>query len=112
MMRWLILLGVALVMSGCVVYEPMVTQPSVEQRFERSWMAAGGALTDQDVAITSQDRGAGMIRGQRGNIGITASVRTLADGRLEVKFDQSGGASGDPELVHRISESYDRRMGR
>ncbi|MEO8753936.1 MAG: hypothetical protein ABI624_14800 [Casimicrobiaceae bacterium] len=112
MMRLWLLLGLALAMTGCVVYEPMVVQPTAEQRFDRSWSAAGGALADEGVTITAQDRSAGIIRGARGSIGITASVRTLADGRTEVRFDQTGDASGDPNLVHRVSDSSDRRMGR
>jgi hypothetical protein len=113
-LRLRLALGFALAVGGCVVYEPVpvVAQPTVQQRFDRSWAAAAGALADQGVTITAQDRDAGVVRGERGGIGITASVRTLADGRIEVKFDQTGTASSDPGLVHRISESYDRRMGR
>jgi len=110
--RALLLAGFVLALGGCVVYEPVVVQPSPQQRFDRSWDAAGGALADQGVTITAQDRGAGVLRGERGGVGITASVRTLADGRIEVKFDQTGATGSDPNLVHRISESYDRRMGR
>ena len=111
-MRWSLMLGVALAMAGCVYYEPMVVQPTAEQRFDRSWTAASGAMIDHGVTITAQDRGSGTIRGQRGGIDIAASVRTLPDGKIEVRFNQPGAASGDAELVHRISDSYDRRMGR
>ncbi len=113
-LRLRLAVGFALALGGCVVYEPVpvVTQPTVQQRFDRSWAAAAGALADQGVTITAQDRGAGVIRGERGGVGIAASVRTLADGRIEVKFDQTGATSSDPGLVHRVSESYDRRMGR
>jgi len=110
--RALLLAGFVLALGACVVYEPVVVQPSPQQRFDRSWDAAAGALADQGVTITAQDRGAGVLRGERGGVGITASVRTLADGRIEVKFDQTGATGSDPNLVHRISESYDRRMGR
>jgi len=110
--RALLLAGFVLALGGCVVYEPVVVQPSPQQRFDRSWDAAAGALADEGVTITAQDRGAGVIRGQRGSVGIAATVRVLADGRIEVKFDQTGTTSSDPNLVHRISDSYDRRMGR
>lgn len=96
--------------AGCVVYEPVPV--SAPASFERSWNAATGAMADQGVSIATQDRGAGVIRGTRGGISIQASVRTLADGRVEVRFNQSGETGPDPNLVHRISESYDRRMGR
>jgi hypothetical protein len=98
-------------LAGCVVYEPVPVQ-STQSRFEQSWSAAAGAMADQGVSITTQDRGAGVIRGARGGINIQASVRTLADGRIEVRFDSAGNTNSDPNLVHRISDSYDRRMGR
>ena len=112
MIRALLLAGFVLALGGCVVYEPVVVQPSPQQRFDRSWDAAGGALADQGVTITAQDRGAGVIRGTRDGINIAASVQTLADGSIQVKFDQSGATSSDPNLIHRVSDSYDRRMGR
>jgi hypothetical protein len=106
------LLGSALLslLAGCVVYEPYPV--TTQSRFDQSWNAATGAMADQGVSITTQDRGAGIIRGARSGINIQASVRTLADGRVEVRFDSSGDARSDPSLIHRVSESYDRRMGR
>ena len=97
-------------LGACVVYEP-VPQPTLQQRFDRSWAAATGALSDQGLTITSQDRGAGVIRGERGGITITATLETLADGRLQVKFASKGDRE-DPGLIQRVSDSYDRRMGR
>jgi hypothetical protein len=97
-------------LAGCVVYEPYPV--SAQSRFDQSWNAATGAMADQGVSITTQDRGAGIIRGTRSGISIQASVRTLADGRVEVRFDSSGATGSDPSLIHRVSESYDRRMGR
>jgi len=64
------------------------------------------------LAITSQDRGAGVIRGERGGVTITATLETLPDGRLQVTFASKGATSGDPALAQRVSDSYDRRMGR
>ena len=90
-------------LSGCVVYEPV----PVQSRYDQSWNAATGAMADQGVSVTTQDRGAGVIRGTRGNANVEASVRTLADGRVEVRI-----TSSDSSLAGRISDSYDRRMGR
>jgi len=97
-------------LGGCVVYEPVPV--STQSRFDQAWNAATGAMADQGVSITTQDRGAGIIRGARSGINIQASVRTLADGRVEVRFDSSGETRADPSLINRVSESYDRRMGR
>ena len=90
-------------LAGCVVYEPV----PVQSRYDQSWNAATGAMADQGVSVTTQDRGAGVIRGTRGSASVQASVRTLADGRVEVRI-----TSSDSNLANRISESYDRRMGR
>ena len=93
-------------LAGCVVYEPVPVQ-SGPPRFDRAWDAAAGAMHDQGVQVSVQDRGAGIIRGTRGGASAEASVRSLADGRVEVRFHSS-----DSGLANRISESYERRMGR
>ena len=100
----------ALLLAGCVVYEPVPVDP--QYRFDRSWAAAAGAMSDQGLSIDTQDRGAGIIRGNRNGVLITARVQTLPDGGIEVRFDQTGATKNDPGLVHRVSDSYDRRMGR
>jgi len=102
-------------LSGCVVYEPVpvTSMPqTLTQRFDRSWNAANGALVDQGLTIVAQDRGSGVIRATRGDITIVANVQSLADGRVQVKFGSTGATDADPGLIHRVSESYDRRMGR
>ncbi len=91
-------LAVLVSLGGCVVYEPVSVGPSPQQRFDRSWSAAAGAMVDQGVTIVAQDGGTGVIRGARGGI--------------QVRFDQSGDTAADPGLINRVSSSYDRRMGR
>lgn len=110
----LIVVFALLALSACVVYEPvpLATQPTLQQRFDRSWAAATGAMADQGLMIKSQDRGAGVVRGERGGITITATIQTMADGRIQVAFASQGAHSTDPGLVERVSASYDRRMGR
>ena len=105
----LILAAVAL--AACVVYEP-VPVPQGPSTYDRSWAAAIGALQDQGVAISEQDRASGVVRGTRGSVTVTAVVRTQADGRVRVEFNTAGGGGADPGLVERVSESYNRRMGR
>lgn len=103
-------LSMLLPLAGCVVYEPVpYQQPS---SFDRAWAAAADALQDQGVTIQSLDRSAGVIRGTRGAISVTATLRTQADGRVRVEFNTTGTAGADPSLVERISASYDARMGR
>jgi len=103
----------ASLVGGCVVYEPVPygTAP-VASGFDRSWSAAIGAMQEQGVQVTSQDRSAGVVRGSRGGIDVTANVRTQADGRVRVEFNTSGATGQDPTLIDRITQSYNRRMGR
>jgi len=99
-----------LTIAACVAYEP-VPVPQGPSTYDRSWAAAIGALQDQGVAINEQDRASGVVRGTRGQVTVTALVRTQADGRVRVEFNTSGGGT-DPGLVERVSQSYNRRMGR
>lgn len=100
-------------LTACVVYEPApvaVVQPSMQERIDRSWNAAAGAMTDQGMTITSEDRSAGRIRAVRGGTTITAQLETLPDGRIQVKFSSSGAS--DSGLIDGVTDSYNRRMGR
>jgi hypothetical protein len=98
-----------LALAACVVYEPASYQTA--STYDRAWAAAIGAMQDQGVAISDQDRAAGVLRGTRGPTGVTAVVRTRPDGRVQVEFNTTG-TSSDAGLVERIGESYNRRMGR
>ena len=109
MLRAMAVIAGSLALAACVVYEPVPQQgPST---YDRAWAAAIGAMQDQGVAISDQDRASGVLRGARGPAGVTAVVRTRPDGRVQVEFNATG-TSADPGLVDRISESYNRRMGR
>jgi hypothetical protein len=100
--------------AGCTVYQtaPGVYAPYPPAGFDRSWAAAVGALEDQGVRITAEDRGAGVVRGTRDGIDVVGNVRAQADGSVRVEFNTSGTTARDPTLIDRISRAYDRRMGR
>jgi len=100
--------------AGCTYYQtaPGTYVSKPVSGFDRSWAAAIGAFQDQGVRITSEDRSAGIVRGSRDGINVTANVRTQADGSVRVEFNTSGATERDPVLIDRISQSYDRRMGR
>jgi hypothetical protein len=102
-------------LGACTVYQvaPGVYEPyPPATSFERSWNATLGAFGDQGVAITSEDRSTGTIRGRRGGIDLTANVRPQADGSVRVEFNTAGATGQDPQLINRVSRSYDVRMGR
>lgn len=106
----------AALVAGCTYYVaqpgPFVSVPSPGTSFERSWAAAVGALQDQGVRVTSEDRGAGVVRGTRDGIDVAGNVRTQADDSVRVEFNTSGATGRDPGLIDRISRAYDVRMGR
>jgi hypothetical protein len=98
-------------LSGCTYYVPPPGYPvTTPASFDRSFDAAEGAMRDQGLAISVQDRGGGTIVGRLGEATVTASVRSQADGSVRVQFDATGAR--DPALIDRISRSYDSRMGR
>ena len=105
------------ILGGCTYYQTApgvysTTPPTPPSAFERSRNAALGAFEDQGVAIASADRGAGIIRGRRGGVELTADLHKQADGSVQVKFKTAGAPGQDPELVDRVSRSFDARMGR
>ncbi|MGB5616604.1 MAG: hypothetical protein WBM78_07185 [Desulfobacterales bacterium] len=100
--------------TGCSYYQaaPGTYVKKPVSSFDRSWAAAIGALRDQGVQITIEDRSAGIVRGTRNGINVTANLRTQADDSVRVEFNTSGATERDPALIDRISQSYNRRMGR
>jgi hypothetical protein len=52
------------------------------------------------------------VRGRRGSINVVGNVRTQADGSVRVQFDTTGATQTDPTLIDRVSQAYERRMGR
>ena len=108
----MLLLGLA-VLGGCAYYPaapypmPAAYAPST---FDRAYDAALGALSDQGLRITRQDRASGQIVGARGGTAVTASVRPQPDGTTRVEFNTSG--EPDAGLSQRVLSAYNARMGR
>ena len=102
--------------TGCTYYAPApgvyTTTTTTTSKFDRSWSAAVGAMSDQGIRITSQDRGAGIVRGTRDGIEVIGNVRTQADASVRVQFNTSGNTANDPTLIDRVTQSYNGRMGR
>jgi len=110
----LALIFTALLIAGCTVYQtaPGVYATAPVSKFDQSWSAAVGAFADQSLRITSENRSAGILRGTRDGIEVTGNIRTQADGSVRVQFDTSGATGRDPDLINRITSSYNSRMGR
>ena len=101
-------------LAGCYVYDPYYggyVQPG-PPKFDQAWAAAVGAMADQGVQITSEDRTAGVVAGRRGGITVNQRLVQQADGTVRVELNAGGNLSEDPSLPDRVSRSYDARMGR
>jgi hypothetical protein len=97
--------------AACVV-APYPGDYSVPASFDRSWDAVVGAMLDNGLSITSQDRGAGVVTGSRGNTDVIGQVRQQADGSVRVEFTTRRANAEDPGLISRVTAAYQRRMGR
>jgi hypothetical protein len=106
-----IVLLACLLASGCVVYEPVPAYYS-QSTYDRAWNAALGAMQDAGVQMTSAEPSTGSIRGTKDGMDVSAFVVRQADARIRVQFDVKGPAGRDPGLAARLSENYERRMGR
>jgi hypothetical protein len=100
------------VLGGCTYYAAPypAAAPYAPSTFDRSYDAALGAITDQGLRITAQDRASGTIVGSSGPVSVTATVRPQADGTTRVEFKTSGDAGGS--LSPRVLAAYNARMGR
>ena len=113
-----IAIGVAaaavLLLQGCYyppAYTAVPTSPSPAARFDASWQAARGAASDEGVRITSEDRGSGTLRGDKGTSGVLITVATQADGSIHVAFSVTGQSGPDVNLQNGLTRAYQRRMG-
>jgi hypothetical protein len=96
----------ALGLAGCVYYPPPADP------LEVSFNAAMGALQDAGLAVVTADRATGTLRGTRGNVEGIIQVSLRSDGRVGVAINARDPARSDPGLVDRLTDAYNRRMGR
>jgi len=101
-------------LAGCTYYEvsPGVYATAPASTFDRSWSAARNAFLEQSVRIVQEDRSTGTLRGNYNGIDVLALLQTQADGSVRVEFKTVGATQVDPQLIERITASYDRLMGR
>jgi hypothetical protein len=95
-------------LSGCVVYEPV---PAADP-FGTSWRAAMGAIGDTGLTLVSADQATGTIRGARGSLEGIIAVQYRPDGRIGVEISSRDPDKLDPTLTRRLTDAYNRRMGR
>ena len=97
------LILIAIGLAGCVAYEAVPVDP-----MEAPWRSAMGAMEDAGLQLVAADRATGTVRGTRGAAEGTIVVRMRGDGRVGVEIS----SKGDPSLTQRLTDAYNRRMGR
>ena len=106
----------AVVLGGCVVYEPVPAMTPVQTTrpasFDRSWSAAQQAAQDVGIQVTTAERNTGLILGRRNSAEVAINLMPQADGSIRIKFDVKNLSSQDQGLAERYSHAYERRMGR
>lgn len=94
----------ALGLAGCASYEP--------DPMQQSWQAATGAITDVGLTLVTADHATGTIRGTKGKTEGIIAVRMRGDGRVGVEITSRDPDRVDPTLTERLTQAYNRRMGR
>lgn len=111
-----ILVAAAFMLQSCYSTPTPAPAPaprSIQERFETSWQAARGAASDVGVRITTEDRASGTLRGELGSSGVSITVVPQADQTIQVGFTVTGGGSfQEANLKERLTQAYQRRMGR
>jgi hypothetical protein len=106
---------VAVTLAGCYPYPVYTTPPPTTppaSKFDQVWSAAYGAAQDTGVAITTADRGTGVIRGIKDQVNVTINVRSQADGSVVAEINAKGPGGQEKAISDQISRAYERRMGR
>lgn len=101
----------AIVPAACYV-TPYPYGYTVPANYDRSYDAVMGAMADNGLSIILDDRGAGRAVGRRGGMDVNGAVLRQGDGSVRVEFTTSGATAQDPQLIDRVTRSYNARMGR
>ncbi len=111
----LLILTVFVIVSGCYYYEPYpVYYPPAPPypSYDYIWDSAMRAAQDVGINITSTNRNAGTIFGQRDGVGVTIHVMQQSDGRTRVELTTKGSSPGASAVADDFYRAYDRYMGR
>ena len=99
-------------MAGCVAPYPYAQPVATPSRFDQAWDAALGAAADAGIQVTNADRAAGRISGSKAGAAVAINLQSMADGRVQVRFDAPDARDTGPTLDQRWLAAYNRRMGR
>ena len=97
------------VLGGCAGTPPG-TVPDSYISYDRTFDAARGAMSDQKMTFSLQDRRNGKIVATANGTGISATLQPQLDGTLRVLFAAQEEPPADPGLLQRVIHSYSLRM--
>ena len=106
-------LTVLLACAGCASSSEPEAQPvALRSKYDRSFDAALAAAADVGVEVSSADRAAGRILGERFGVEVSIELRRQANGNVRVEFSAPGSRETNPRLSEKWLSAYQRRMGR
>ena len=111
----LLILTVFVILSGCYYYEPYpVYHPPAPPypSYDYIWDSAMRAAQDVGIQITSSNRNAGTILGQRDRVGVTLQVIQQPDGKTRVELTTEGPKGSGSGVSDDFYRAFDRYMGR
>jgi hypothetical protein len=96
-------------LGGCASPQPGRVPDSLLS-FERTFDMALGAMTDQRMTVSEQDRRNGRIVATSDGSTLVATVEPIRDGTVRVSFQAKGDSPADEALLTRVSSAYNARM--
>ena len=94
---------------GCAA-GPQRTHFDSQASYDRTFDGAVGAMADQKMIFSVQDRRHGNIVAALKGDTITATFEMLLDGTIRVSFNAQNQPPIDPGLLTRVAAAYEQRM--
>jgi hypothetical protein len=105
------LLIVLVGIGGCVGAPPGRVSDS-HLSFDRTFDMALGAMADQRMTFSTQDRRQGRIVGTADGATLVATLQPMLDGTIRVNFVPQGDTPADTALLKRVADAYTERMAK
>ena len=105
----LLALGLA-ALAGCAT-QAQRTQFDSHLSFDRTFNTAMGAMADQKMIFSVQDRRQGLLVAELNGDTVQATLRpNPLDSTVRVEFSAVGAPHGDDKLLTRVVDAYRQRM--
>ena len=108
--RTLLLTLGLVVLAGCASQSPR-TQFDSPLSFDRTFNTVMGAMADQKMTFSVQDRRQGLLVAELNGDTVQATLRpNPLDSTVRVEFSAVGAPHGDDKLLTRVVDAYRQRM--